>query len=98
MNQCDILLVQETWCLPNYVEKLNQHFIDLNTYNISSDNDKVLISGRPHGGCSFIYKKFLSASIEPIDIDCNRICCMKLSTSIGHIYLFNVYIPCKQIE
>ena len=94
MKQCDILLVQETWCLPSNVGKLNQYFIDLNTYGISSVNDKVLLSGRPHGGCSFLYKKSLSASIAPIDIDCNRVCCMKLSTSIGHIYLYNVYMPC----
>ena len=31
MKQCDILLVQETWCLPSNVGKLNQYFIDLNT-------------------------------------------------------------------
>ena len=42
----------------------------------------------------FYIKKSLSASIAPIDIDCNRVCCMKLSTSIGHIYLYNVYMPC----
>ena len=94
MKQCDILLMQETWCLPSNVGKLNQYFIDLNTYGISSVNDNVLLSGRPHGGCSFSYKKSLSASIAPIDIDCNRVCCMKLSTSIGHIYLYNVYMTC----
>ena len=64
MKQCDILLVQETWCLLSNVGKLNQYFIDLNTYGISSVNDKVLLSGRPHGGCSFLYKKSLSASID----------------------------------
>ena len=42
----------------------------------------------------FYIKKSLSSCIEPIDIDCNRVCCMKLSTSIGHIYLYNIYMPC----
>ena len=42
----------------------------------------------------FYKKKSLSASIDPFDIDCNRVCCMKLSTSISHIYLYNIYMPC----
>ena len=28
MKQCDILLMQETGCLPSNVGKLNQYFID----------------------------------------------------------------------
>ena len=56
MEQCDILLSQETWCLPSNVRKLNQYYIDLNTYGISSVNDKVLLSGRPHGCCFFYIK------------------------------------------
>ena len=94
MKSCDVLMLQETWALPSNVGKLNQYFVDLNTYGISSVNDNVLLSGRPHGGCSFLYKKSLSSSIEPIEIECNRICCMKIITSVGAIYLYNVYMPC----
>ena len=68
MKSCDVLMLQETWALPSNVGKLNQYFVDLNTYGISSVNDNVLLSGRPHGGCSFLYKKSLSSSIEPIKI------------------------------
>ena len=43
----------------------------------------------------FYIKKSHSLCIEPIDIDYNRVCCMKLSTSIiCRIYLYNVYMPC----
>ena len=94
MKFCDVLMLQETWALPSNVGKLNQYFVDLNTYGISSVNDNVLLSGRPHGGCSFLYKMSLSSSIEPIEIECNRICCMKIITSVGAIYLYNVYMPC----
>ena len=64
MKSCDILMLQETWALPSKVGKLNKYFIDLNTHRISSVNDNVLLSGRPHGGCSFLYKKPLSSCIN----------------------------------
>ena len=63
MKSCDILMLQETWALPSNVGKFNTYCIDLNTHGISSVNDNVLLSGRPHGGCSFLYKKPLSSCI-----------------------------------
>ena len=36
----------------------------------------VLLSGRPHRGCSF-YEKSLSLRIEPINIDSNSVCLFK---------------------
>ena len=71
-------MLQGTWYLQNIVGKLNKYFVDLNTYGISSVNDNVLLSGRPHRGCSFLYIKSLFSSIEPIEIDCNCICCVKI--------------------
>ena len=38
----------------------------------------------------FFIKKSLASGIEPIEIECNRICCMKITTSVGAIYLYNV--------
>ena len=36
MKSCDILMLQETRALPSNVGKLNQYFVALNTYGISS--------------------------------------------------------------
>ena len=36
----------------------------------------------------------LSPHIEWVEINSNRVCCMRLGTDMGHIYLFNVYLPC----
>ena len=94
MKSCDTLMLQGTWYLQSIVGKLNKYFVDLNTYEISSVNDNVLLSGRPHRGCSFLYKKSLSSSIEPIEIGCNCICCVKIFTSVVTAYLSNVYMPC----
>ena len=87
-------MLQGKWYLQSIVGKLNKYFVDLNNYGFSSMNYNVLLSGRPHRGCSFLYKKSLSSSIEPIEIDCNCICCVKIITSVGTVYLSNVYMPC----
>ena len=51
---CDIRMLQDTWALTSNVGKLNQHFIDLNTYGISSVTDNVLLSGRPQSTCRLV--------------------------------------------
>ena len=94
LKECDILLVQETWALKDQVGRLNRHFNDYNTCGISGINDEVLLKGRPHGGVSFLYKKSLSPYVHVCELSSNRACCIRLSTSVGYIYIFNVYMPC----
>ena len=94
LSNCSILLLQETWFLPREVGTLNKYFADYNTCGISSIDDKVLLKGRPYGGCSFLYEKALSASIESIEVDSNRVCCIRIKTHVGLVYVINVYMPC----
>ena len=94
LANCDILLIQETWALPDQVGKLNRYFDEYNTYGVSGINANELLYGRPYGGVSFMFKKSLSSHIEWVEMNCNRVCCIRLSTDMGHIYLFNVYLPC----
>ena len=42
----------------------------------------------------FMQKKSLSAEIEFMTMDSDRMCCVRLSTNVGLIYVFNVYFPC----
>ena len=56
LANCDILLVQETWALPDQVGKLNQYFDEYNTYGVSGINANELLSGRPYGGVLFLFK------------------------------------------
>ena len=46
----------------------------------------VLLKGRPYGGVLFLYKKSISPYVEA--------CCIRLSASIRHIYICNVYMSC----
>ena len=94
LKECDILLVQETWALKDQVGRLNRHFNDYNTCGFSGINDEVLLKGKPYGGVSFLYKKSLSPYVHVCELSSNRACCIRLSTSVGYIYIFNVYMPC----
>ena len=91
---CDVLLLQETWCLPDQVGKLNKYFREHNTYGVSGITDNELLVGRPYGGVSFLYKKSMSQHIEWVEMSSKRVCCLRLTTNIGVIFLFNVYMPC----
>ena len=46
------------------------------------------------GGCSFLYKKFLSSNITCIDLNSNRVCCIRLELNSCTLYVFIVYFPC----
>ena len=98
LKECDILLVQETWALKDQVGQLNKHFNDYNTCGISGINDEVLLKGRPYGGVSFLYKKSLSPYIHVCELSSNRACCIRLSTSVGYIFLmFTCHVTVLQM-
>ena len=54
----------------------------------------MLLIGRPYGGCSFLYKKSIGPFIIWIDVGSDRVCCVKLNTKLGMLYIYNVYMPC----
>ena len=41
---CDVLLLQETWCLPDQVGKLNKYFREHNIYGVSGITDNELLA------------------------------------------------------
>ena len=77
LPNCEILLIQKTWFLKSQIGTINQYFSDFNTCGISGMNENVLIQGRRYGGCSFLYKKSLSANVTCIDINSKRVCCIQ---------------------
>ena len=57
-------------------------------------NSEVLYHGRPFGGCSVLFNSALSHCIDFIDLNCKRLCSIKLRTPSYELYVFNVYLPC----
>ena len=57
LANCNILLVQETWALPDQVGILYRYFDEYNTYTGIKANE--LLNGRPYSGVSFMFKKII---------------------------------------
>ena len=89
LNDCDVLLIQETWLLPHELKVFSKYLIWYNCYGVSGMNH-----GRPSGGCSVLFKYALSHCIDFIDLSCKRACCIKLRTPSNELYVFNLYLPC----
>ena len=68
LKSCDILMIQETWLLTSQIGTINKEFSNYDAFGISEINEKSLISGRPHGGCSFLFRKSISSNISFIDL------------------------------
>ena len=61
-------------------------------------DNSVLLSGRPYGGCSIVYRKSLSSSITPLCTNSNRFCAVKLREFSGSsVLLMSVYLPSDSV-
>ena len=59
-------------------------------------DNSVLLSGRPYGGCSIIYRKSLGMCITPLISCSDRFCGVKLCDSSGLSFLIVcVYMPAQ---
>ena len=61
-------------------------------------NSEVLYHELPFGGCSVLFNYELLHCIDFTDLNCQRLCCIKLRTPSYEIYVFNVYLPCDTIN
>ena len=95
LNDCDVLLIQETWLLPHELNVFSKNLIGYNCYGVSGMKSEVLYHGRPFGGCSVLFNSALSHCIDFINLNCRRLCCIKLRTPSYELYVFNVYLPCN---
>jgi len=59
LQNVDILLVQEHWLYENNIISMVSSMNDVQFHGTPSMNPNVLQTGRPHGGCAFVYTKNL---------------------------------------
>ena len=94
LNSCDILAVQEHWLPKQSLSYINSVHPDFNARGISSFDYCDRLSGRPHGGLCFLWRRSLDTFIEPIIYDDEtRLLGLKITTSNATILLLNVYLP-----
>ena len=72
LNECDVLLIQETWLLPHELKVVSRYLIGYNCCGVSGMNSEVQYHGRPFGGCSVLFNSTLSHCIYFIDLNCKR--------------------------
>ena len=93
LDQCDILLLQETLvneANSNILENINNDFSSAfmpSTRNLSS------FSGRSSGGLVAYWKNFQNIKVHPIFIN-KRILGLKLSYGTTNLIILNVYLNC----
>ena len=91
VDSFDVCFVQEHWLTSGHLYKLNDMSSDFLSVGVSGMDDTVLLSGRPYGGCSILYRKWLSSSIIP---NSNRFCAVRLQELSGSsVLLVYVYLP-----
>ena len=95
LQNVDILLVQEHWHYENNIVSMVNSMNDIQVYGTSSMDANVLQTGRPHGGCAFMYNKYLKFNTMHVTVDSNR-CCAMLCVFPNNvkILIFNIYMPC----
>ena len=81
INDGDVFIIQETWLLPHKLKVFSKYLIGYNCYGVSGMNSEVLYHGRPFGGCSVLFNSALLHCIYFIDLNCKRLCCIKLRTA-----------------
>ena len=94
-NVIDFMLLQETWLLPNSLEKLGSINKDYVFYGVSGICHSQLLTGRPYGGTAILWHKKFNNGVKRIDsINCNRLSAVRLDVMDCNILLINCYMPC----
>ncbi len=95
MEHTDILLIEENWCHETDINRIVDNMDNVQITGVSGMDSNVLLSGRPYGGCAFLFKSNMRYKVTPINCN-NRRCCCILVDMGGDVkfLIFNVYMPC----
>ena len=98
-NSHDIILLQETWLMPNDVTFLNSIHSDFLSYgNSAMDTSKGFHVGRPFGGLAFLWRKALGNAVIVKNYDDHRLLGLLLSGPDFETLIINVYMPTADPE
>lgn len=89
-----IVALQETWLYEDgnrFLSKIHEKFNGVGVSAVNSTNK--LVSGRPHGGIAFLWKKDLDVSVEVVQYDDSRIMGLKMKGEHFSMLFVNVYLP-----
>ena len=61
LERCDILLLQETWLFSSQLSIFSQFFKDFESHRYLCMDESVIVSGRPYGGVTTLYRQLQKA-------------------------------------
>ena len=79
----DICFIQEDWLSNTPLHKIGEISQDFVCTSVSGMVDSPILSGRPFGSYSILYRRYLSFSVPPIYSCSNSFCAVKLTDSSG---------------
>lgn len=93
-GSAQIIALQETWLyewnltVPANINK------DFHAFSITSvDTTREILTGRPHGGLSFMWRKDVSENVKMRSYDYDRIIGLSVAVGGSSILFLNVYFP-----
>ena len=90
----DVLFLQETWLYDSESDMISTVLPNCRHHSVSAMNDSdVGRLGRPHGGVALAWKSSLDLVIDPINIQNNRICAIKVLCNGLNYILISIYMP-----
>ncbi len=94
MKLCDVLLIQEHWLYQDQVNCFHNFVDNIHVHAVSGMDQSRIHTGRPYGGCAILWSRSIKGDVEPIQMNSNRVCGIRIRSHSGVIMLFNVYLPC----
>ena len=93
-DDADLIFLQETWLMPHETNMLNNIHEDFSSISISAvDVQSSVLTGRPYGGLSILYRKHLNLVGKFVNFDDTRLMGYQVLFN-NFTYLFlNVYMP-----
>ena len=93
LRTIDILLIQEHWLSDAQMDLLGSIDKDTQFWGVSGFDNSQVLSGRPYGGCAILWRSALLINVDPVVVDCRRICGVRICSDNWKIILINVYMP-----
>ena len=93
LDNHDIVMLQEHWLYDSQCHVFEDRFREVSAYCVSGMNENCLTGGRGYGGCAILWRSSLSCTVEPINLDNNRVCAIKVKLHDISFMLCCVYMP-----
>ena len=92
-DRADIILLHETWCILHDLGAFDTINSEFYSFSVSAFDDSEVLTGRPHGALSILWRKSLSAICKIVTFEDARILGVKLASHEREILVLSVYLP-----